>query len=80
MFQVLPFISVTFPPDSFTSNTPDDTSHRFKFLSQKERILFQGPDTRKFYLDSENRNRSMAEKYHKLGLTEYEAMEVFKKL
>ena len=52
----------------------------FKFLSQKERILFQGPDTRKFYLDSENRNRSMAEKYHKLGLTEYEAMEVFKKL
>lgn len=52
----------------------------FKFLSQKERILFQGPDTRKFYLDSENRNRSIAEKYHKLGLTEYEAMEVFKKL
>ena len=52
----------------------------FKFLSQKERILFQGFDTRKLYLNSENRNRSIAEKYHKLGLTEYEAMEVFKKL
>jgi len=52
----------------------------FKFISQKERILFQGPETRKFHLDSENRNRIMAEKYHKLGLTEYEAMEVFKKI
>ena len=35
IFHEFPFGSVTFPPASLTSKTPEDTSHKFKFLSQK---------------------------------------------
>jgi len=52
----------------------------FNYLSQREEILFQGEDTRKFWVRSEIKNRKTAKKYHKLGLTEYEALEVFKRL
>jgi len=52
----------------------------FNYISQREEILFQGEDTRKFWIRSEVKNRKTAKKYHKLGLTEYEALEVFKRL
>lgn len=52
----------------------------FKHQSQKDRPLFPGPDSREFWQRSEARSRQTAEKYDRLGLAEYEAMEAFKRL
>lgn len=50
----------------------------FKHESQKDRALFPGPsDTREFWQRAEDRNRHTAERYDKLGLAEYEAIEGF---
>ena len=51
----------------------------FKHQSQKDRPLFPGHDMREFWQRSEARNRHTAQLYDKLGLSEYEAMEAFKK-
>ena len=51
----------------------------FKHQSQKDSALFPGNDDREFWVRAEDRNRSTAEKYNKLGLAEYEAMEAFKR-
>ena len=37
--HLLPFGSDILPPASFTSNTPEQISHKFKSLSQKPSIL-----------------------------------------
>lgn len=51
----------------------------FKHQSQKDRPLFPGTDAREFWQRSEARNRNTADRYDKLGLPEYEAIEAFKK-
>ena len=49
----------------------------FKHESQKDRALFPGNDPREFWQRAEQRNRTTAETYDKLGLAEYEAIEGF---
>lgn len=51
----------------------------FKHQSQKDGVAFQGDDSREFWQRSEDRNRSTAMLYDKLGMAEYEAMEAFKR-
>jgi glucosamine-6-phosphate deaminase len=51
----------------------------FKHQSQKDRPVFPGEDAREFWVRAEDRNRETAEKYDKLGLAEYAAMEAFKR-
>jgi len=47
--------------------------------SQKDRVVFQGNDTREFWLRAEDRNKYTAKLYDDLGLAEYEAIEAFKR-
>ncbi|MDR1763981.1 MAG: glucosamine-6-phosphate deaminase [Dysgonamonadaceae bacterium] len=49
----------------------------FKHQSQKDRPLFPGTDPREFWQRAEDRNRATAVKYDKLGMAEYQAMELF---
>lgn len=49
----------------------------FKHQSQKDSALFPGHDSREFWQRAEDRNRTTADIYHRLGLAEYEAMEAF---
>ena len=50
----------------------------FKHQSQKDKALFPGPyDDREFWQRAEARNRQTAERFNKLGLPEYHAMEAF---
>jgi len=49
----------------------------FKHESQKDKALFPGNDPREFWQRAEQRNRTTAELYDKLGLAEYEAIEGF---
>ena len=49
----------------------------FKHQSQKDGVVFQGDDNREFWQRAEERNRTTAQLYNKLGLAEYEAMEAF---
>lgn len=49
----------------------------FKHESQKDRALFPGADMREFWQRAEARNAESAQRYDKLGLAEYEAIEGF---
>lgn len=49
----------------------------FKHQSQKDRPLFPGFDSREFWQRAEDRNHATAVLYDKLGMAEYQAMEVF---
>ncbi|TGE25820.1 glucosamine-6-phosphate deaminase [Hymenobacter aquaticus] len=49
----------------------------FKHQSQKDRPLFPGADQREFWQRAEERNRTTAQLYDQLGLSEYEAIEAF---
>lgn len=49
----------------------------FKHQSQKDSAVFPGNDKREFWQRSEDRNRTTARLYDKLGLIEYEAIEAF---
>jgi glucosamine-6-phosphate deaminase len=49
----------------------------FKHQSQKDSVMFQGTDKREFWERAEDRNRTTAALYDRLGLAEYEAMEAF---
>lgn len=49
----------------------------FKHQSQKDTPVFPGTDKREFWQRAEDRNKTTAELYDKLGLTEYEAIEAF---
>ena len=51
----------------------------FKHQSQKDKAVFPGEDAREFWVRAEDRNRETAEKYDQLGLSEYAAMEAFKR-
>lgn len=52
----------------------------FKHQSQKDTMPFPGTDKREFWQRAEERNHNTAEMYDKLGLAEYQAMEVFARL
>ncbi len=51
----------------------------FKHQSQKDRPVFPGDDAREFWVRAEDRTRDTAQRYDRLGLAEYEAMEAFKR-
>ncbi len=51
----------------------------FYHQSQKDGVMFQGDDSREFWVRVEDRNRLTATKYHELGLADYAAMEAFKR-
>ena len=61
--------------------SPEETDKKrraiFKHQSQKDRPLFPGTDKREFWQRADDRTRSTADTYDKLGLAEYEAMEAF---
>jgi len=47
--------------------------------SQKDRVMFQGNDSREFWVRAEDRNKNTARIYDDLGLAAYEAIEAFKR-
>ena len=49
----------------------------FKHQSQKDRPVFPGDDAREFWVRAEDRTRDTAQRYDRLGMAEYEAMEAF---
>ena len=49
----------------------------FRHQSQKDRPLFPGSDKREFWQRAEERNHNTAELYDKLGMAEYQAIELF---
>lgn len=49
----------------------------FRHQSQKDRPLFPGTDKREFWQRAEERNRNTAKIYDKLGMAEYQAIELF---
>jgi len=51
----------------------------FYHQSQKDGVMFQGDDSREFWVRVEDRNRLTAEKYNALGLANYAAIEAFRR-
>ncbi|MEG0891439.1 MAG: PIG-L family deacetylase [Bacteroidales bacterium] len=51
----------------------------FRHQSQKDRPLFPGSDKREFWQRAEERNHNTATLYDKLGMAEYQALELFVK-
>lgn len=51
----------------------------FRHQSQKDRPMFPGSDKREFWLRAEERNHNTAVLYDKLGMAEYQAIELFVK-
>ena len=49
----------------------------FAHQSQKDGVMFQGDDSREFWMRAEERNRDTAKRYNALGLSDYAAMEAF---
>jgi glucosamine-6-phosphate deaminase len=63
--------------------SPDQVLRKRKAIffhqSQKDGVMFQGNDTREFWVRAEERNNETAQIYHELGLADYAALEAFKK-
>tara|TARA_R110002020_G_scaffold215309_5_gene422451 strand:+ start:1075 stop:3009 length:1935 start_codon:yes stop_codon:yes gene_type:complete len=51
----------------------------FYHQSQKDGVMFQGDDSREFWVRVEERNKETARKYNELGLADYAAIEAFKR-
>ena len=51
----------------------------FYHQSQKDGVMFQGDDSREFWVRVEDRNKLTAQKYNNLGLADYAAIEAFKR-
>ena len=51
----------------------------FFHQSQKDGVMFQGDDSREFWMRAEERNRETAKKYNSLGMADYAAFEAFKR-
>ena len=64
--------------------SPDEVTVKrkaiFKHQSQKDNVPFPGSDKREFWQRAEERNHNTAVMYDRLGLAEYQAMEVFARL
>ena len=52
----------------------------FRHISQKDIVPFPGEDSREFWQRAEERTQNTAKLYDKLGMAEYQAIEVFLKL
>ncbi|WKK66980.1 glucosamine-6-phosphate deaminase [Lutimonas zeaxanthinifaciens] len=51
----------------------------FYHQSQKDGVMFQGDDSREFWVRAEDRNKETAKKYNSLGMADYAAFEAFKR-
>ena len=51
----------------------------FFHQTQKDGVMFQGNDPREFWVRAEDRNREIADIYRQLGLSDYAAIEAFKR-
>lgn len=73
----------TYEIDMAVPMSPDQVLKKrhaiFFHQSQKDGVMFQGDDHREFWVRAEDRNRLTAEKYNKLGLADYAAIEAFKR-
>ncbi|SEK93929.1 glucosamine-6-phosphate deaminase [Aquimarina amphilecti] len=68
-------MAVPLSPDEVNRKTNAILFHQ----SQKDKVMFQGEDSREFWLRAEERNKDTAERYDNLGLADYEAIEAFKR-
>ncbi|WP_299312987.1 glucosamine-6-phosphate deaminase [uncultured Aquimarina sp.] len=68
-------MAVPLSPDEVNRKTNAILFHQ----SQKDKVMFQGEDSREFWLRAEERNKNTAELYDSLGLADYEAIEAFKR-
>ena len=63
--------------------SPDQVNKKkqaiFYHQSQKDGVMFQGDDTREFWMRAEDRNKETAKKYNDLGMADYAAFEAFKR-
>ena len=64
--------------------SPDEVMKKrqaiFFHETQKDGVMYQGDDAREFWQRVEDRNSGTAEAYNSLGLTEYQAIEAFRRL
>lgn len=64
--------------------SPDEVIQKrhaiYRHLSQKDIVPFPGEDKREFWQRAEERNQNIARLYDKLGMAEYQAIEVFVRL
>ncbi|PTY07610.1 glucosamine-6-phosphate deaminase [Opitutaceae bacterium EW11] len=51
----------------------------FRHSTQKDEVVFPGPDQREFWERADERGQRLARSYNDLGLAEYESMEAFKR-
>ena len=63
--------------------SPDQVLRKRKAIfyhqSQKDSVMFQGNDEREFWVRAEDRNRTSAKRYSDLGLSDYQAIELFQR-
>lgn len=73
----------TYQIDMAVPMSPDQVLKKrhaiFYHQSQKDGVMFQGDDSREFWVRVEDRNRLTAKRYNDLGLAEYAAIEAFKR-
>lgn len=51
----------------------------FYHQTQKDNVMFQGDDNREFWVRTEDRNRAIANTFRDLGMSDYSAIETFKR-
>ena len=51
----------------------------FFHQTQKDNVMFQGDDNREFWVRTEDRNRAIAKNFRDLGMSDYTAIETFKR-
>ncbi len=51
----------------------------FFHQTQKDNVMFQGDDNREFWVRAEDRNRAIAKKFRDIGMSDYTAIETFKR-
>ena len=51
----------------------------FYHQTQKDNVMFQGDDNREFWVRTEDRNRAIARKFRDIGMSDYTAIETFKR-
>ena len=62
--------------------SPDQVLRKRKAILSpitKDGVMFQGNDHREFWIRAEDRNADTAKKYKDMGLSEYAAIEAFKR-
>ncbi len=73
----------TYEIDMAVPMSPDQVLKKrhaiFYHQSQKDGVMFQGDDSREFWVRVEDRNQLTAKKYNNLGLADYAAIEAFKR-